>query len=306
MTPASALNAGPRLDPRIPILVRPSGTVQLGWDPEHALLLTIPTGVAPQAVAALLRLLDGQHTRDEILWRAHEIGLHAADTAALLAELAGAALLTPGIAVCRGVRTIHVHGRGPLADGIADSLADGRVRLTRSVPFDASGPGRASSTTDWGLRADRSACVVLTDELVPDPRVVAELVEARVPHLQVRLRDGMGVVGPLVLPGRTSCLRCADLTRTSRDHEWPHLAAQLLGAVGHADPAAILATTALALAELSVLIAAAPDRSPACLDTTLELNLTTYRLVRRSWPAHPHCGCRRRAARVGEPANRQP
>ncbi|MFD4182711.1 hypothetical protein [Rhodococcus sp. NPDC058514] len=296
MTPASALNTGPRLDPRIPILVRPSGSVQLGWDPERALLLTVPTGVAPNSVAALLRLLDGQHSRDEILWRAHEIGLTTADTGAILSELAGAALLMPAVPARRGVRAVHVHGRGPLADGIAGALADGRVRLTRSVPFGGAG----------APRIDRSACVVLADELVPDPRVVAELVDARVPHLQVRLRDGMGVVGPLVLPGRTSCLRCADLTRTSRDHEWPHLAAQLLGAVGHADPAAILATTALAVAELHVLIAAQPTRSPACLDTTLELNLTTYQLVRRSWPQHPHCGCRRRAAHVGEPADRQP
>ncbi|WP_077041069.1 hypothetical protein [Rhodococcus sp. MTM3W5.2] len=296
MTPASALSAGPRLDPRIPILVRPSGTVQLGWDPERALLLTVPTGVAPPAVAALLRVLDGQHSRDEILRRAREIGLTAADIEALLAELAGAALLMPATTAPRCVTAVHVHGRGPISDGIAGSLADGRVRLTRSVPFGGTGVPRI----------DRSALVVLADELVPDPGFVAGLVEARMPHLQVRLRDGAGIVGPLVLPGHTSCLRCADLTRTSRDHEWPHLAAQLLGAVGHADPASILATTALALAELNVLIAAQPARSPACLDTTLELNLTTYRLVRRTWPRHPDCGCHRRAGHVGEPANRQP
>ncbi|MFC7447470.1 hypothetical protein [Rhodococcus daqingensis] len=296
MTSVSALNAGPRLDPRIPILVRPSGSVQLGWDPERALLLSVPTGVAPHAMAALLRLLDGLHTRDEILWRAHEIGLTTADTAALLSELAAAGLLEQATAPRLGVRSVHVRGRGPLADGIASALADGRVRLTRSVPFGGTG----------APRVDRTACVVLTDELVPDPRVVAELVEARVPHLQVRLRDGTGIVGPLVLPGHTSCLRCADLTRAARDDEWPHLAAQLLGAVGHADPASILATTALALAELNLLISAQPTRTPASLDATLELNLTTYRLVRRSWRPHPRCECRRHAPHLGEPADRQP
>jgi len=47
---------------------------------------------------------------------------------------------------------------------------------------------------------------VLSDFLVTDPRVVRELHTARVAHLPVRLRDGAGLVGPLVIPGVTSCL----------------------------------------------------------------------------------------------------
>ena len=47
---------------------------------------------------------------------------------------------------------------------------------------------------------------MLTDFLVSDPRVVRDLHAARVPHLPVRVRDGTGLVGPLVVPGVTSCL----------------------------------------------------------------------------------------------------
>ena len=47
------------------------------------------------------------------------------------------------------------------------------------------------------------------------------------PHLVVRCR-GKGVsVGPLVLAGQTSCLRCADLARSDADPQWPTALRQL-------------------------------------------------------------------------------
>jgi hypothetical protein len=48
--------------------------------------------------------------------------------------------------------------------------------------------------------------VVLSDYLVADPRMVRDLHSRGVPHLLVRVRDGTGLVGPLVIPGVTSCL----------------------------------------------------------------------------------------------------
>ena len=39
-----------------------------------------------------------------------------------------------------------------------------------------------------------------------DPWVVRELHSCGIAHLPVRLRDGAGLVGPLVVPGVTSCL----------------------------------------------------------------------------------------------------
>jgi bacteriocin biosynthesis cyclodehydratase domain-containing protein len=282
MTPVAALTAGPRLDPAVPILVRPSGTLQLGWDPERALLLRPPAGVTAVVLATLLRRLDGRHSRAEVLWQANLLGIDTADITQILAELDQAAVLVPD-ARAAVVRSVHLHGRGPLSDAIATALAGGRVRLSRSVP---GGLGHRP-------RLPAADCVVLADELVPDPRLVADLDAARTAHLPVRLRDGRGVVGPLVLPGRTSCLRCADLTRADLDDEWPHLAAQLLGAVGHAGPETVLATTGLALAELRALIRGDPARAPASLNATLELDLGAPRLLRRRWRPHPHCGCRR-------------
>jgi hypothetical protein len=48
--------------------------------------------------------------------------------------------------------------------------------------------------------------VVLPDYLVVDPRMVRDLHSQGVPHLVVRVRDGTGLVGPLVIRGVTSCL----------------------------------------------------------------------------------------------------
>jgi hypothetical protein len=48
--------------------------------------------------------------------------------------------------------------------------------------------------------------VVLWDYLVADPRMVRDLHSRGVPHLPVRVRDGTGLVGPLVIPCVTSCL----------------------------------------------------------------------------------------------------
>ena len=48
--------------------------------------------------------------------------------------------------------------------------------------------------------------VVLTDYLVADPRIVRDLHDRGARHLGVRVHDGIGLVGPLVIPGVTSCL----------------------------------------------------------------------------------------------------
>jgi hypothetical protein len=52
----------------------------------------------------------------------------------------------------------------------------------------------------------RRDLVVLSDYLVADPRMVRDLHSRGVPHLAVRVRDGTGLMGPLVIPGVTSCL----------------------------------------------------------------------------------------------------
>lgn len=287
--------SNPTLDPRITLLVRRSGAVQLGWDPETAILLTPPPGVAGTTLLDVLKLLDGVHTRPQIMWRATEFGIEVADMSAILAELTAAGLIDEPDGRDAARRSVRIHGRGPLSDALAASLTRTGVRLTRSA-----GSG-SENVLRWQVDV-----VVLADDLVADPRLSADLVAARIPHLPVRLRDGRGVVGPFVVPGRTSCLRCADLTRCGYDDEWPHVAAQLLGRVGQATPAAVLATAAVALGQLEAVLGGRSSVRPASLDAALEIDLESHTCGIRRWPRHRLCECSQDQQLVRRPANIRP
>ncbi|MDF3050569.1 MAG: cyclodehydratase, partial [Pseudonocardia sp.] len=134
----------------------------------------------------------------------------------------------------------------------------------------------------------------------PDPARVAALHRDTLTHLPVRLRDGTGVVGPLVLPGRSACLACVELHRRSRDPGWPAVTAQLVDRTGEGDAATAAATAGLAVAQVlaaldgaagSAGVARSGTGSPPVLGATLELDLRAGLLLRRPWPAHPACTC---------------
>ena len=230
------------LNPSTPVLSRPDNTVQVGWDPRRALVVQPPPGLAAPVLAELLRALQSAATIAELEALAADHGTDTSVVAALVTHLAEAGVVTVTAPRRARAASIRVHGSGPLSDLLIASLRCSGVRLSQSCRTDA-GTGGADLT-------------VLTDYLVADPRVVRDLHDAAVPHLPVRVRDGTGLVGPLVIPGVTSCLRCADLHRSDRDAAWPAVAAQLCRTVGTADRATVLATAALALNEVDQVIRA--------------------------------------------------
>ena len=172
--------------------------MQVGWDPRRAVVVHPPPGLSGAAVADLLRALQGAATVPDLL--ALGAGADADVVAGLVHHLVGTGLVTtvnePSDARSVAVR---VHGDGPLADLLASGLRCTGARVSHTMRTHA-----GTATADLA---------VLTDYLVADPRVVRELHDADVAHLPVRVRDGIGLVGPLVIPGMTSCLRCADLHR---------------------------------------------------------------------------------------------
>lgn len=263
-----------------PVLSRPDGTVQVGWDPRRAVVVHPPPGVSAGVLAELLRALQSAATLSELQKLAANHGAEESVVSDLVTQLVSDGVVT--VATPRDTRaaSIRVHGSGPLSDLLIASLRCSGVRLRQS-----SRPHAGAGGADLA---------VLTDYLVADPRVVHDLHEAAVPYLPVRLRDGTGLVGPLVIPGVTSCLRCADLHRSDRDDAWPAVAAQLCRTVGTADRATVLATVALALNEIDqVLRGVRGDRAapPSTLDTTLEFDVTKGAIVARRWSRHPRCAC---------------
>lgn len=275
------------LNPAMPVLVRPDGVVQVGWDPRRALLVAPPNGLSAAALADLLRAMQSSIAMADLQSLAVNRG--AADAAAmteLVASLVEAGVATTSPSHTRSA-SIRIHGRGPLSDLLASALRCSGARVRQSNLNHATvAPGGAD-------------LVVLSDFLVADPRVVRELHDARIPHLPVRVRDGTGLVGPLVIPGVTSCLQCADLHRSDRDAAWPAVAAQLRDAVGSADRATVLATAALALNQVDRVIRAVHESAdprqagepPPTLDTTLEFDVNTGSTLTRRWSRHPRCEC---------------
>ncbi|WP_460357324.1 cyclodehydratase [Mycobacterium sp. ZZG] len=262
-----------------PVLSRPDGTVQVGWDPRRAVIVHPPTGLSAAVLAELLRALQGAATAPELQRLAAGRGVAETVVAGLLSHLVDRGVVTAAPADARAA-SVRVHGDGPLTDLLTASLRCSNVRVSLSSRTHA-------STTQVDL-------VVLADYLVADPRVVRELHDGGVAHLPVRVRDGTGLIGPLVIPGATSCLRCADLHRSDRDAAWPAVAAQLCRTVGSADRATLLATAALALHEIDHVIRAVRGEradSPATLDTTLEFEVTSGSVTARRWSRHPDCAC---------------
>lgn len=264
-----------------PVLLRPDGTVQVGWDPRRAVLVRPPAGMGLATLAGLLRVLQSGATLAEI--QTHAPDADPDMIADLLTTLVDAGVVTRSATRRARTACIRIHGRGPLSDLLSGALRCSGARITRSDRAHAGAP------------AEPTDLVVLSDYLVCDPRVVRDLQTAGVPHLPVRVRDGTGLVGPLVIPGVTSCLGCADLHRSDRDAAWPAVAAQLRDAVGAADRATVLATAALALNQVDRVIRAVNggdrDDPPPVLDTTLEFDVNVGSVVARRWSRHPLCPC---------------
>jgi hypothetical protein len=158
-------------------------------------------------------------------------------------------------------------------------------------------PGQAAPTPGPALAPrTRPDLAVLTG--TPDRELAAWLMRDQIPHLAVAAGEAIGVVGPLVLPARSACLRCLDLTRTDRDPAWPLILAQLAGRQPDppaCDAALAAAVVAQAAAQALVFIDRPGRRAGPVTNGTLELVLPSWQWRRRTWLPHQDCACGRRA-----------
>ncbi len=130
--------------------------------------------------------------------------------------------------------------------------------------------------------------IVAADGPEIDRAITDHLVRLDHPHLVIRSLGNGACVGPLVLAGRTSCLRCHDLTRRDADRQWPAVLEQL-SRVRLEMPEAVAAWAAAYASSqaLAFLNGAAPELAGA----TAELLAPDFTARLRFWPAHPNCGC---------------
>ncbi len=220
-------------------------------------LVGVPAGAARRTVVSALRRAGATETEvlavlahlgstHHLVPRAPGATADEAVWALLHADADGATVMTR-----RGRACVEVRGLGRTGTAVATTLAAAGVGTV--VPVD-DGTVSRHDVGVGGLRADdvglgreaavarllrevapdvrtgppgRAGLVVLVEHHAADPVRYAALHDAGRPHLSVVVREASVLVGPLVRPGLTPCLRCVDLGRSRRDDRWPTLAAQL-------------------------------------------------------------------------------
>lgn len=344
----------PQLKPALRQVWRDATTLQLGLDPDRAVVIS---GLDAGA-ARLVESLDGSRDLPAVLATAAELGVEPVRADILLDLLSRSGVLddssadqgplrrlargererlAPDFAAASVVRgdsnggvdvlarrqtmTVAVHGAGRVGASLTSLLAAAGVGCVvvidecLTLPADVA-PGGLRIDDIGARRQDAAARVAKAaapsvrtsmprSHAQPDLAVIAvvellspglpdQLLRASVPHLFAMVREGTGVVGPLVLPGRSSCHRCHDLYRCDRDPAWPRIAAQLSDGSGTRVLACdvALATAVAAQAALQVLAFLDGNQTPPSVDGTLEIEQADGRVRRRSWSSHPACGCR--------------
>jgi bacteriocin biosynthesis cyclodehydratase domain-containing protein len=210
----------------------------------------------------------------------------------------------------RDAARVAIHGSGRVAAAIADILVTSGVRqvIVAGPAPRAAREARARRPGPARDRRGRGPGAPLPDLaiLVGFPAgagsdLPGALMRSGVAHLAVRAEEAIGVVGPLVRPGETACLRCLDLTRAGLDPAWPLILAQLAGRTPE-PPACDAALAAAVAAQAAAQALVHLDRGYAARPAengTLELVLPGWQWRRRTWPRHPACDCARRGDRPG-------
>ena len=189
--------------------------------------------------------------------------------------------------------------RDPIA---ANHMMDRRLGIRVSVI----GQGQLATEVGAAIRLSGMALVADAEPRV-NIRVLAEGTHPGVveecdsavhdgPHLVVAAYGGRGVVGPLVVPGATSCLRCGHLLQRDTDAAWPLVSLQITQVIGRLPvwPADRLLCRLLATETALLIRAWADDPSPEgeWANTAVEVLLPTGAATRIARPTHPLCGCR--------------
>lgn len=183
-----------------------------------------------------------------------------------------------------------------------DAAARGAVRRAAPDPR-AAALGRRGSRrgpgSGYGQEPEdsRLALVVLAPRdglaaYAPEPREAEGLLTAGIPHLYTGVVEGMGVVGPLVIPGRTSCAGCLALRLADEDPAWPRMLAQLRSGRAPAVPACDIAlATAVAGLAAAHALAFLDGGNPPSSGARVELALARLSMEVRPVPVDVRCGC---------------
>src|SRR4051812_23726243 len=220
-------------------------------------------------------------------WRARRQSVVVVEGATRVGAPLAAMLAASGIGRV-SVRDAGITAAGDAVVGGLSAADEGRPRSLAA----ADAVRRATPLTDLRpLPSDAADLVVLARPWAASDPLTAGLHRSGVPHLVATVRGQTGVVGPLVVPGVTSCLHCADLYRRDAEPRWPRLAAQLTAAEPPPSGATVTCLLTAATAALQVLAYLDGSAAPGVLEATIELRPPHLTPRVRRWPPHPACTC---------------
>jgi hypothetical protein len=232
-------------------------------------------------------------------WRARRAANVVVDGATRVGAPLAAVLAASGIGRV-SVRDAGLVGAGDAVVGGVSAADEGRPRALAA----ADAVRRASPLTDLRPLPEGTAAdlVVLARPWAASDPLVTGYQRVGQPHLVATVRGETGVVGPLVVPGRTGCLRCADLHRRDADPRWPDLAAQLTAADPPPSGATVTCLLTAVVAAVQVLAFVDGNGAPVTVDATVEVRPPDLIPRLRRWPPHPACPCRAASA-AAQPAS---
>ena len=296
----------PRLRDDVPVLWRTSSSIQIG----DAVTLH---DVARSSVAWLTSL-DGLRVTDQVLADLPLAAVEVPEAARLLRAALAAGALEDAACMPAALRWASLDQRpagfarfgatlaacrdAARAIDITDARDQCRVRVQGAG--DVAVAVRAA-VADAGMTvADDGPFSVRVLANAPHPDIPEYSEPHSNPHLHIGVLADRACVGPLVVPGRTSCLRCAHLHHRDADPAWPVVSVQWAQAVRtmrHRPLDPVL--TSLAALQAAVLLRSwiqQPDDVTAWSDTAVLLTLPDCVPRRVERPPHPLCGCRWLAA----------
>jgi len=220
--------------------------------------------------------------------------------AAARVVITGPSRLAAGVAVALATAgTGHVHPdlTGPVTrhETPGGPLTDSDIGKPRAEAVAAAIQRSAPETKTRTVRRGAASLVIQLGRDHPATPPPVTSAQRNRPHLPATIREGIVMIGPLILPATTPCPNCMTLHRADRDSLWqtnpppppvstppalePCGVATLLAAVGF--------ITGEALAYLD-------EETPETLGAEVAV-VAPGRTRRRTWPPHPACGCSRQA-----------
>lgn len=305
----ATITARPLMRPEFPLLWRTATSIQIG---DHVIVDDV-TGEAVSWLAAL----DGSQTCSDVS-AAAKIGvdeqrvlIHAAFHAGALTDSRLAPECWRWVGVDDRIRVQQDWNAAAtayppeslteIAEISPETVIDARWRTKVAVTgADALSDAVREAVRSHGIgisdSPDDADVVILCS---PGHAQVVPAVSPDRPHLHVGTHGSVSIVGPMVVPGHTSCLRCAHLHHRDADPSWPLVAVQLQQRAESArSPVRDNLLVRLSATYAVILVRAWIDQpimvsrwGNIALETSLTSASAALAPLTVARPTHPSCGC---------------